>query len=253
MKKSTITAARLITERLQADGFRYRAVFQVLTYAEADGWNSKDITRYIYAVKSWMFRRGIQARYVWTAELQQRGAVHYNVIWWLPRGVTLPKPDKQGWWPHGSTRSVWARNAVGYIAKYASKMEQKEGSFPEGLRLHGCGGLVLADRHVLRWWKMPRWLRDVVTPPQGVRRRAGGGWLDAATGEVFESPYEVRFVRGFVILRIKQGAGEGGPARGDVPPVACSLADCSSTPGYCVKVQETGHAGRSDVLAIHGG
>jgi len=97
MKKSTITAARLITERLQADGFRYRAVFQVLTYADADGWNPKDITRYLYTVKAWMARRGIQARYVWTAELQQRGAVHYNVIWWLPRGVTLPKPDKQGW------------------------------------------------------------------------------------------------------------------------------------------------------------
>jgi Protein of unknown function (DUF3296). len=42
-----------------------------------------------------MERRGHKLPYVWVAELQKRGALHYHVLLWLPRGLTLPNPTSK--------------------------------------------------------------------------------------------------------------------------------------------------------------
>ena len=75
-----------------------------LTYREVGAWHPRHISELLQRVRVWLRRRGERLRYVWVGELQQRGALHYHVLCWLPRGLTLPKPDKQGWWTHGSTR-----------------------------------------------------------------------------------------------------------------------------------------------------
>ena len=74
---------------------------------------------------------------------------------WLPKGVSMPKADKQGWWKHGMTRSEWAHSPVGYLCKYTSKGIDFDswGKLPRGGRLFGHGGYtqqcVLQGRGVL--------------------------------------------------------------------------------------------------------
>ena len=65
--------------------------------------------------------KGIFIHYVWVLELTKRGRPHYHVLFWLPRGISMPKADKQGWWRHGMTNTVPARSPVGYLCKYTSK------------------------------------------------------------------------------------------------------------------------------------
>jgi hypothetical protein len=147
MRKAVRLAASLHEEELQTGSLRYQAAMVTLTYAPGPGqkWERLHITKFLKSVRMYLSRLGIRFRYVWVAELQKRGAVHYHVMLWLPRGVTLPKPDKRGWWPYGSTKIEWAHCPVGYLVKYASKGEEN-GQFPKGARLHGHGGLTLEGR-----------------------------------------------------------------------------------------------------------
>ena len=160
-----------------------------LTYAKEDAWDARHVSECLRHIRQHLKRKGHTLRYVWVAELQQRGAVHFHVVIWLPRGITLPKPDKQGWWKHGSTNIKWATKAVGYLMKYVSKLTSKGGGFPKGLRLHGAGGLESAVRATRTWRFLPTWLHVLVSPECKVTRAKGGGWVSRATGELFESPY----------------------------------------------------------------
>ena len=122
--------------------------------------------------------------YVWVAELTRAGRVHYHLVVWLPASKLLPMPDRAGWWKHGSTRTEAARNGPGYLAKYVTKGEGDQ-AFPKGLRLHGRGGLTDEMRQVVRWWLLPRYVREHFPSPSDVRRARGGGWLELQTGEWF--------------------------------------------------------------------
>jgi hypothetical protein len=145
------------------------------TYRPGVEWQPRHITGLIKNLRMWAKRQGAEiAPYVWVAELQQRGAVHYHILIWLPKRLSLPKPDKQGWWPHGFTGRAIARNAVGYLAKYASKIESKTGAFPDGCRIHGAGGLELPRRREKRWWMLPRDVRELTNPIDDMRRMRGG-------------------------------------------------------------------------------
>jgi hypothetical protein len=177
-------------------GHRWRVAMFTLTYASIDGWSPKHITRFIKTTREHLRRRGWMMRYVWVLEMQKRGAPHYHVLIWLPRGVTLPKPDKSGSWPHGLTRSEWARNAVGYIAKYAAKSEQRR-ELPRGARVCAVGGLDKARAAIRRWWLAPCWVRE--RWPIGANifpAREGGGWVDRSTGEWCPSPFLCCFING---------------------------------------------------------
>lgn len=169
------------------------------TYRPDVSWDRLHITQAVKTMREWLRRRGVKARYVWVQELTKRGRPHYHILVWLPFGVRLPMFDAAGWWPHGHTRMEWARNAVGYLAKYASKGDS-QGKFAQGARLHGNGGLTGEALLEQRWWAKPAWLRDRVTWADVVRRKPGGGWVDADTGEVFRSPWRVVFEGGYVVL-----------------------------------------------------
>lgn len=177
-----------------------RAAMVTLTYAAVDGWEPKHVSEFIRRVRKWALRRGFPLRYVWVAELQQRGAVHYHMIVWLPRGLTMPKPDKQGWWPHGCTQVKWAERPVGYMVKYASKFD---GAcvFPAGLRTHGAGGFDAAQRDARHWLGLPGWLRGQVGVGERCPPVVGGGRVHRPSGELIVSPWRVSLAQGTVHVR----------------------------------------------------
>jgi hypothetical protein len=191
-KCGTITSARLHQATTDAKPRRYWAVFITLTYADVDGWSPRHLSEALKRYRQWCKRRGFRARYVWTCELQKRGAPHYHLIAWLPYGTKTPKWDLIGWWPHGASNTQKARNAVGYIAKYVSKENLPVGvEFPRGLRICGAGGHTRADRIERRYWLFPRWVRDHFPQIADVVRLEGGGIVNRDTGEFAASPFRV--------------------------------------------------------------
>lgn len=205
LRSSVLTAARLHV----AQRPRWRVAMLTLTYADARGWRPDQISNLVRHIRNWLKRRKVALRYVWVQEFCKKDArPHYHMLVWLPLGLTIPKPDKQGWWKEGMTRREWARNAVGYIAKYASKGDSLAQP-ARGARMHGNGGLTDDARLEQIWWKLPAWLRDGVKPSDGVRRApvgTGGGFINPDTGEVYRSPWVVFFKGGYVFIELRAEA-----------------------------------------------
>lgn len=194
MRRGVKAAARAIQEVALAGGRRCRPWMVTLTYAEVDGWGRRHVSDFLDCVRKWGHRQGFDVPYVWVAELQQRGAVHYHVLLWLPSAISLPKPDKRGWWRHGMTQVVRARKAIGYLLKYSTKGDAAV--FPRGLRLHGCGGLTRPGRDVRYWLCLPGWVHRRFKVFGRVSRLPGGLYLYEETGELARSAWEfVRFDR----------------------------------------------------------
>ena len=190
LRRSVMTAARM--HEFELLGQRFKAAMLTLTYRDVAGWHPRHISELLGRIRVWMRRRGFRMRYVWVAELQQRGALHYHAVLWLPRGLTLPKPDKQGWWTHGSTRIEWARKPAGYLAKYASKLDSKVGvGFPPGARLHGRGGLEELGRSVAQWFNLPQWAREVCDLAGRAVREKGVGLVERISRVRLPSPWRM--------------------------------------------------------------
>jgi hypothetical protein len=201
LRSSVITAARLHEGQTRK---KWKCAMLTLTYRDARGWRPEQISDLVRHIRQWLKRKGIAIRYVWVQEFCKKDArPHYHMLVWLPFGLSLPKPDKRGWWLEGWTKIEWARNAVGYIAKYASKGDSL--SQPaKGARMHGSGGLTDEALLEQRWWKLPTWLRSDVEPSDRVRRAAphsGGGFVSPGTGEVYRSPWIVFFKGGQVYIQ----------------------------------------------------
>ncbi len=190
MRRSVITSARLMQEDVQRGGFRWKTAMLTLTYRPEAQWDPRHVTQCIKAIREYLRRRGHPFRYVWVLENTKAGRPHYHLLIWLPRGLTLPKPDKRGWWPHGWTRIEWARSPVGYLAKYASKGDSGHG-FPKGARLCGSGGLSLRARLERAWWMAPQWVKEHFSIEDRPARAPGGGWMSRATGEHLPSPWRL--------------------------------------------------------------
>ncbi len=185
-----MTTGRLMQEDATRGGFRFRIAMLTLTYRPEARWSAKHITACLKRIREYLRRRGSRCRYVWVLENTQAGKPHYHVLLWLPLGLTLPKPDKRGWWPHGFTRIEWARSALGYLAKYASKGHNGL-PFPPGARLHGNGGLSVRARMERAWWMAPQWVREHFTVEDRPARAPGGGWIARASGEWIPSPWRL--------------------------------------------------------------
>lgn len=196
MRRSITVAARLFAHALGPRQFK--PAMLTLTYRDVDGFKPLHISELLKRIRHWLKRRGHVMRYVWVAELQLRGALHYHVLLWLPRGLTLPKPDKQGWWPHGSTRIEWARNAIGYLCKYISKFDGM-GELPKGARLHGAGGFDAASKSIRKWFNLPSWLKALAGIGSSFVRIKGLGLVERSTGVWMQSPWRVSFSGGRLI------------------------------------------------------
>lgn len=191
MRRSVTVAARLFG--LEVGPRRFKPAMLTLTYRDVDGFKPLHVSELLKRVRHWLERRGHRMRYVWVAELQKRGALHYHVLLWLPRGLCLPKPDKQGWWPHGSTRIEWARNAVGYLCKYVSKFDGMA-QLPKGARLHGAGGFDATSKSIRRWFNLPSWLQSLAGVQRRFVRVKGVGLVERGTGVCMPSPWRVSLV-----------------------------------------------------------
>lgn len=187
--------ARLLAFEASGDAQRYRKTFITFTYRDADGWRADHINTFRRRLRQWCERRGFKLRAVWCSELQQRGALHYHMLVWVPRRFMLPKPDKAGWWPHGSTNIKEAQHAVSYIAKYASKTTADVAAkYPRGARMYGVIGLDPESRRHVRYWQSPTWVRDALTGRADIRKVVGG-YCNKFTGEFLASPWRV-YVQG---------------------------------------------------------
>lgn len=191
MRKSILTGARLLVEEGIRGGFRGRWAMVTATYRSDVEWEPLHVTALMKAMREWLKRRGAKARFVWCLELTKAKRPHYHVLVWLPRGLTIPKPDKRGWWQWGMTRVEWARRAVGYVAKYASKATPDAMvHLPAGARTHGVGGLTEEARRIVRWWKSPLFSRDALGDLADIRKVLGG-YMNKVTGEFLASPWRV--------------------------------------------------------------
>ena len=184
LRRSIGTAGDSIAQR-PTSGHRIVPVMVTLTYAQAWLWEPRQVSRLVADVRQYCERNhDFKPSHVWVMELQQRGAPHYHVVFWLRADITLPKPDKAGWWPWGFTRIEAARKPVGYLLKYVSKLETKDGhGFPPSARIHGRGGLSQGESRLVAWWVLPRYQRVRCTPDDRATRARGGGWVSRESGE----------------------------------------------------------------------
>jgi hypothetical protein len=187
MFKSLSCIGDMLMEERADDGRRLARAFVTFTYRPSVEWQPRHLTECLKRMRHWVERRGARLRYVWVAEQHKSGRVHYHAIVWRPRGLTMPKPDKQGWWPHGFTNVQWARQGIGYLVKYATKTATSLVPFPRGCRLHGHGGLDHERRVYRSWWMLPKYQRERCEPQDRVARARGGGWRSIVTGEWWEA------------------------------------------------------------------
>jgi hypothetical protein len=188
MKRHVLTTSRLVLQNHQRLGQRRKMAMLTLTYRDDTPWAANHVAKLLNVMRTWCARKGVSIPYVWVAELTKRGRMHYHILLSMPKGLTLPKPDKQGWWPHGMTRIEWVRSAVGYLAKYASKGDGSS-AFPKGARICGSGGLEPLVRIARTWLHLPRHLRAISQPEHLIARRVGGGHLCRATGQTIPPAY----------------------------------------------------------------
>lgn len=168
LRASVREAAKLHEQEALWDSHRlgrsaYRKSFLTLTYRPGAAWSRCHISEFIKRLRQWMGRRGTRCMYAWVSELQKRGALHYHVLVWVPRGLRLPRPDASGWWPHGMSNIETARNPVGYMVKYATKTRPEDlKRLKKGVRLHGNGGHTPVNRVALRQTLAPWWLKQTL-------------------------------------------------------------------------------------------
>lgn len=210
LRRNIACAAKMHEAALPAGKKHHNVIMVTLTYRPEAEWGNKDMAAYLNHVRMWMKRRTAGAsplRYVWVAELTKAGRMHYHVLFWMPKGCTMPKADKQGWWPHGSTRTEKAVAPVKYVMKYASKMDSKvyrvsdvlvngrlcrkqvEVCYPKGARCYGVGGLDQQFKYSRRWLNLPAFIKGRAAIDDRWTRASGGGWLEHRTGQVWPSEF----------------------------------------------------------------
>lgn len=184
-KRRTITRARVQSQEVSSGHSVHLATF---TYAPGHQWLPRHIAECVNSYRNQARRDGVPFRYEWVAELQlrrmakyrasPRECLHYHALLFQPPGYEFPKPDTRGWWPHGLTNVELARNPVGYLAKYSSKGTEGQ-LLPRGCRISGGGGLSELGRREVRWWMLPRYVREAFpTVGQQITRQRGGGWYN---------------------------------------------------------------------------
>ncbi|WP_424680885.1 rolling circle replication-associated protein [Frateuria sp. YIM B11624] len=182
-------------------GFLWRRLFVTLTYRDVDDWKPLHLSAFAKHVRNWFKRKArVPMRMVWVLELQQRGAVHYHCMLWIPARCRFPEPDKAGWWRHGSTNVAAPKGGiqrpVSYMAKYASKVTPDQaGRVPKGARMHGACGLDVEGKRWVRYWRAPLFARDALGGAADIRK-VNGGYMDKLTGEFVASPWKVTITPG---------------------------------------------------------
>jgi len=183
-----------------------KAWMVTLTYAgDNSSWSPEHLTRAVDAFRIWCKRSGFACRYVWVAELQKRGVIHYHLAAWLPAGQRMPKWDRRGWWPYGMSNTLKAKHATAYLMAYLKKGDlEQRGSLPKGARNYGVGGLDKSLRRARRWLSLPSFVQGNSAVGDKSKRAKGGGWIIGRTGEWLPSEWglSVRTRTSAVLVRV---------------------------------------------------
>lgn len=185
--------------------------FVTLTYRPDVTWDPEHMASAVKRFRNWCRSQRVDCRYTWVAELQQRGAVHYHLLAWLPPGRRMPHWDKPTlkrggmrapFWKHGMSNTELARSGVGYLMKYLSKLGELT-RFPKGLRLYGIGGLSTAGRLVRSWYNLPQWAKAAYGVGELARKSVGLVLL--ATGEIMPAVWRVsRIPSGLLLTKLRE-------------------------------------------------
>lgn len=188
--RRAVGSASLMLSAVRAGHRPHEARMVTLTHRPGSVWSSKQMPAFMQRMHNWHRDHDIKAEYVWIAEDQDgtrridgkaRHAIHYHIVFWVPPGTpNFPKPDKAGWWPHGSTNVKAARKATAYLISYLKKSKTKHFEyFPKGARAYGVGGLDHSMRRARRWLGLPGFVRGNGDPSANWRRDTSGrgGWL----------------------------------------------------------------------------
>jgi len=119
-------------------------IMVTLTYRRVDQWAPTQISEWC---KYWRDETG--RAYVWVAELQRRGAMHYHFLSSIDDGYKWNKEKYDFAWYHGFTWVTPDVERPFYIGKYLQKEYQKNGKqFPRGARIVGYSrpSRVISDR-----------------------------------------------------------------------------------------------------------
>jgi len=187
MRRSVCTMAQQLDETCSREGRRFYRVLVTLTYRPGVEWAPYQISESLSRCREWLRRRGLKLRGGWVMEFHASGRPHYHLAIWLPSGVTLPKWDKRGWWPHGMTNIKRAERAGGYLAKYLSKGNDLVAATMKGARAYGLLGLDWISRRVVAYWRAPTWLNNVICPATYRGRHCRGG--HSVDGVPWHGPY----------------------------------------------------------------
>lgn len=201
MRRVVIASADASRDLVQRGGNRYWAIFVTLTYRRDASYSPNDIRGYINGVREWLRRRKLKAHYQWVIELTQAGKPHYHVIFWVPHGLRLPKPDASGMWEKGSSNIKRATKPVGYLVKYVSKGDG--GDIPKHARLFGVGAQDESVKLARHRFGLPTWLFE--RTEGRCARIPRVGWVDKSTGEVHDSPFLFSIGKddwGFIVVTI---------------------------------------------------
>ncbi len=83
------------------------------------------------------------------------------------------------------TRIEWARHAVGYMAKYASKFCFEAACYlPRGFCMHAVGGLNKESQREFCWWKLLLDVCEVLGLFADICK-VFGGYADKLIGEIW--------------------------------------------------------------------
>ncbi len=193
--------------------------FVTLTYAKADAWEPFHVSKAVQGFRNWCQSKGVACRYTWVGEIQPKrlestgkAVVHYHLLAWLPKGVSMPHWDRPTrmshgrerapFWPHGMSNTEEARSGVGYLMKYLSKLGELT-RFPKGLRLYGIGGLSAQSKEVRRWYNLPEWVKASYGVGDVVRKSCG--FVVRSSGEILEAAYRVTVVpSGLLVQRLRE-------------------------------------------------
>lgn len=211
LQKNVGVSAKL--HMLELRGQRLNVVMVTPTYRPGVCWEASHLASYTDHVRKWYHRlTGEKLRYVWVAEVQDgkrredglgRNVIHYHAIFFLRKGVTMPKADKQGWWRHGHTNTMRCTNPVAYVMSYAKKQSDVSG-LPKGARRYGVGGLERSSRAIRRWINWPGFIQARASVHDDYGRAPGGGWLNRNTGEWWPSEFGLCLTtaRQIVVVRL---------------------------------------------------
>jgi hypothetical protein len=201
-----------------------RPKFITLTFAEiGESWKAeRALQKFLDVLRHWAKREcGVKnLAYFWTAEVQERGALHYHIL--VLGAPFLTKERLSGWWSYGFV-DIRAVDDMGRAFKYLAKYLWKWGKIWDTFN-------VLENDEVAAlpaWWflfsvfskrrygfskwfqlraveRIPRWIRDELCSfldlLVGASRAIGGGWclrfavdddVGGKFGYVVRSPYKV--------------------------------------------------------------